>query len=147
MINEYKLGVIIPYKMIMALLKKNKYSLKKIVNISSIYGLVAPNKNLYESDEIELPIQYGLAKAALIQLTKDLAVRLSKNKIRVNCIAYGGVKGRKENNFESKYSKLCPIGRMLNDEDLPSPLDLLLSEKSDAINGHVLVVDGGWTIW
>ncbi len=146
-INEYKLGVIAPYKIIMSLLKSKKRSLKKIVNISSIYGLVAPNKNLYENFDSESLIHYGVTKSALIQLTKDLAVRLSKKNIQVNCIAYGGVEGRVDEKFKKKYSMLCPSGKMLVENDLPAPLDLLLSEKSNGINGHVLVVDGGWTIW
>ncbi len=147
LLAEYKLGVIAPYKLVLSLLKMNNKKLKKVVNISSIYGLVAPNKNLYESKEILSPIHYGLSKAALIQLTKDLAVRYSINNIEVNCIAYGGVKGRVDKNFEDRYSNLCPSGRMLLDEELSAPLDLLLSNKSSGINGHVLVVDGGWTIW
>lgn len=147
LLAEYKLGVIVPYKLLLSLLKMKNKRLKKVVNISSIYGLVAPNKNLYEKQEILSPIHYGLSKAALIQLTKDLAVRYSTNNIEVNCIAYGGVKGRVDKSFEYRYSNLCPAGRMLLEEEVYAPLDLLLSDKSSGINGHVLVVDGGWTIW
>ncbi len=147
LMNEFKLGVIVPYQLINSLLELKNTSLKKIVNVSSIYGMVAPNKNLYNTTTLETPIQYGLSKAALIHLTKELAVRLSNENIQVNCVAYGGVRGRVDENFEKKYSMLCPSGRMLCEDDLPSPLDLLLSDNSHGINGHVLVVDGGWTIW
>ena len=146
-INEYKLGIIVPYKITMKLVKINLLNLRKIVNISSIYGLVSPNSNLYNSEKEISPIHYGVTKAALIQLTKDLAVRLARNNIQVNSIAYGGVKGRVDREFEKRYATLCPSKRMLSEDDLAGPLDLLLSEKSDGINGHVLVVDGGWTIW
>ena len=145
--NEFKLGVIVPYKLVMALIKADNTSIERVVNISSIYGVVAPNLTIYKNPEIESPIHYGLAKAALIQLTKELAVRLSKNNVLVNCIAYGGVEGRANDEFKSKYSRLCPSGKMLSEDQLAKPIEILLSEGSEGINGHVLMVDGGWTIW
>ena len=42
LLDEYKLAVIVPYKLVLSLLKMKKNYLKKVVNISSIYGLVAP---------------------------------------------------------------------------------------------------------
>ncbi len=131
----------------MRLLNQNGNKLKKVVNIASIYGLVAPNIKLYSSSEQICPVHYGVTKAALIQLTKELSVRLAKKDIQINCIAYGGVKGRVNKEFEERYGNLCPSGNMLTEEDLSGPLDFLLSENSNAINGHVLVADGGWTVW
>ena len=146
LLDEYKLAVIVPYKLVLSLLKNENY-LKKVVNISSIYGLVALIEICMNPRRSNLPIHYGLAKAAMIQLTKELAVRLSGNGVEVNCVAYGGVKGRVDKNFENNYSMLCPSGRMLNESELAAPLELLLSNQSNGINGHVLVVDGGWTVW
>tara|TARA_Y100001968_G_scaffold307221_2_gene324837 strand:- start:22893 stop:23654 length:762 start_codon:yes stop_codon:yes gene_type:complete len=147
MINEFKLNVVVPYKLTTALINTKNLSLRKVVNIGSIYGKVAPNLKLYKVPERESPIHYGIAKAALIQLTKELAVRSAKNNVNVNCIAYGGVEGRVDEEFIKSYSQLCPSRRMLNKNDLSVPLDLLLSNGSEGINGHVLMVDGGWTIW
>ena len=141
------MGVFIPYQLTMSLIKQSRNNLKKVVNISSIYGLVAPNTNLYNSLGEISPVHYGVTKAALIQLTKDLAVRNAKKDIQINCIAYGGVKGRVNKEFEERYGNLCPSGTMLSEDDLSGPLDFLLSNNSKEINGHVLVVDGGWTIW
>ena len=80
-------------------------------------------------------------------MTKELAVRLSKRKINVNCISYGGIRGRVEKRFMEKYSLLCPSGKMLSDEDLCHPVDSLLSNKNNSINGQNLLIDGGWTLW
>ena len=145
MIKEYKLGVIVPYKLSIALLKMKNSNLKKIVNIGSIYGKVASNKNLKDLNCD--PLHYGVTKAALVHLTKELAVRFADQNININCISYGGVEGRVDDAFLKRYSKLCPSGRMLNVDDLSGPIDMLLSSGSQGINGHVLMVDGGWTIW
>ena len=146
-INELKLAVISPYSIVMNLLRIPSIKLKSVVNISSIYGIVAPNLNLYNSPDKESFIHYGVAKASLIHLTKELAVRLADHSIRINCIAYGGIEGRVDDAFKKRYSKLCPSGSMLKESDLLGAMDLLISDKSKGINGHTIVVDGGWTIW
>ena len=92
-------------------------------------------------------MHYGVAKAALGQLTRELAVRLSGRGIMVNCVAFGGVEGRVDDACRERYAKLCPSGRMLKEEELPGPVDLLLSSAGSGITGHVLFVDGGWTAW
>ncbi len=145
MLDEYKLGVIVPYKLTIALLRNEKSLLKKVVNVGSIYGEVAPNRNLKDLNPD--PIHYGLTKAALSNLTKQLAVRFADKNININCISYGGVEGSVDESFVKKYSRLCPSGRMLNQFDLAGPLDMLLSNDASGINGHILMVDGGWTIW
>ncbi len=146
-INEFKLSVISPYNLVMSLIQSTTINLKSVINVSSIYGIVAPNLSLYTSPETESFIHYGVAKAALIHLTKELAVRLSKKSVRVNCIAYGGVEGRVDEAFKKRYGELCPSGKMLNEKDLTGAMELLVSDQSKGINGHTLIVDGGWSIW
>ena len=77
---------------------------------------------------------------------EELSVRLAL-KMFANCVAFGGVEGRADSIFRDKYSRLCPSGRMLNQNDLCAPVDLLLSSSASGITGHTLVVDGGWSIW
>lgn len=144
-VDEYKLGIIVPYKMIISLIRSKGSNLKKVVNIGSIYGEVAPNRNLKKLDKD--PIHYGLTKAALVQLTKELAVRFAGKGININCVSYGGVEGRVDDFFKERYSELCPSRKMLKPENLSLPVDMLFSPGSEAIHGHTLMVDGGWTIW
>lgn len=146
-IGEYLLDVVIPYELSMALSSHADSKLKSIINISSIYGIVPPNPNLYNNPEKESPINYSVAKAALIHLTKELAIRLATKKIRVNSISYGGVEGRVTEEFKQKYSKLCPMGRMLTEEEVTGAVFFLISDMSVGITGHNLVVDGGWSVW
>ena len=146
-IREFEIDVVVPYELAIKLSQSRLHSLENIVNIGSMYGLVAPNPALYEGTLKNSPIQYGVSKAALHQLTRELAVRLSPNNIRVNCVAYGGVEGRVDDAFQDRYAALAPSRRMLREDEIIGPVDFLLNDSSSGVNGHVLVADGGWSIW
>lgn len=145
--NEYLLDVIVPYELTMALMMQKNSQLRRVVNIGSMYGTVAANPYLYTDSIKQSPLHYGVAKAALAHLTKELAVRLAGKNIQVNYIAFGGVEGRVDEAFRQRYAQLCPMGRMLKDDEVVSPVDWLLSNKCSGVTGHTLAVDGGWGIW
>ena len=145
--NEYLLDVIVPYELTMALMMQKGSYLRRVVNIGSMYGTVAANPHLYTDPIQQSPLQYSVAKAALAHLTKELAVRLAGKDIQVNCVAFGGVEGRVDEAFKQRYAQLCPMGRMLRDDEVVGPVDMLLSDKCSGITGHILAVDGGWGIW
>ena len=92
--GEFLLDVIVPYELTMALVMQKNSQLRSVVNIGSMYGTVAANPHLYTDPARQSPLHYGVAKAALAHLTKELAVRLSNNGVQVNCVAFGGVEGR-----------------------------------------------------
>lgn len=144
---ELLLGVIVPYELTMTLADVESSPLKSVINIASIYGVTASNLALYERPEHEAPINYGVTKAALIHLTKELAVRLAPRGINVNAVSYGGVSGRADADFEKRYARLSPAGRMLEDPDVFGAVKFLASSDARGMTGHNLVVDGGWTIW
>jgi NAD(P)-dependent dehydrogenase (short-subunit alcohol dehydrogenase family) len=146
-INEYLLDVVAPYELTMALASYPNSRLSHVVNIGSQYGAVAANPALYDDHARQSPIHYGVAKAALAHLTRELAVRLAAQNIQVNCVAFGGVEGRVDEQFKERYRKLAPLGRMLRDDEVAGPVDYLLSEMSSGMTGQVMAVDGGWGIW
>lgn len=145
LIKEIELAVFAPYRLINQLINSG-FQLTSIVNISSQYSMVAPNPNLYPDGLASSSIGYGVAKAALNHLTRELAVRLSKHDIRVNAVAFGGFEGRANRDFIDKYSEMVPNGRMLSIKEAGGPVEFLLDNCSSSVNGHVLVADGGWTI-
>lgn len=145
--NEYLLDVIVPYELTMALVQQQDSQLRRVLNIGSQYGTVAANPHLYTDPVKQSPLHYGVAKAALAHLTKELAVRLAGKNIQVNCVAFGGVEGRVDEAFKQRYAQLCPMGRMLRDDEVVGPVDMLLSDKCSGVTGHILAVDGGWGIW
>lgn len=145
--GEFLLDVIVPYELTIALAMQKNSRLSRVINIGSQYGSVAANPNLYDDPVAQSPLHYSVCKAALAHLTKELAVRLASKNIQVNCIAFGGVEGRVDEQFKARYAKLCPMGRMLQDKEVCGPVDMLLSEHFSGMTGHVLNVDGGWGIW
>jgi NAD(P)-dependent dehydrogenase (short-subunit alcohol dehydrogenase family) len=146
-LGEFKFAVTIPYELTMFLASHKKANLQRVVNIASMYGVVAPNLKLYDDYKAQSPINYGTCKAAMIHLTKELAVRLAEQNIQVNAISYGGVEGRANQDFLNRYQNLAPQGRMLNEQELYAPIRFLLAEDATAITGHNINYDGGWTIW
>lgn len=145
-INEYLLDVVIPYELSVSVAAMPHSRLHSIVNVSSIYGLVAQNPAIYDNPQKSLTPNYGAAKAALIQLTKDLAVQLAPA-IRVNSVSYGGIAGAVSTSFLNQYKKLSPQRRMLDEDEVIGPIVFLVSGQASAVTGHNLVADGGWTIW
>ncbi|WP_102783237.1 SDR family oxidoreductase [Thalassospira sp. GB04J01] len=145
--SELTLDVIVPYEISMEFGMAPGSPLKKILNVSSMYGVVAANRELYTNYERQSPLHYSVSKAAVIHLTKELAVRFAPLEIDVNCISLGGIAGRVDDQFMERYSKLCPNGRMLQKAEISQHVDYLVSPQTSGLTGHNLIVDGGWTTW
>jgi len=119
-----------------------------IVNIASIYGLVAPDQSLYSDTPRNSSEIYGMTKAATISFTQYLAVYLGKHNIRCNCVSPGGVLFKQGPEFISNYSKKVPMSRMANQEEIVAGIMYLLDvNQSSYVNGANLVIDGGFTAW
>lgn len=138
---------------VLPIMKKQKEG--KIINITSMYGIVSPDFNaLYEGENCEQytnPPHYGAAKAAMIQLTKYYAVYLGNDNIQVNAISPGPFPKKniqiENNEFIERLKKKNPLGRIGLPENITGPVLLLGSKGSDYMTGQVIQVDGGWTIW
>lgn len=146
-VQEYVLDVVVPYELTMRFSQRFRERLTTVINIGSMYGSVAVNPALYVQEDHSGFIHYGTAKAALHHLTRELAVRLAAHGTRVNAVAYGGLEGRGGSDFLKRYAAMSPSRRMLRSEDVPEPVVFLASQGASGVNGHVLAVDGGWTIW
>ncbi|CAL66989.1 SDR family oxidoreductase [Christiangramia forsetii] len=144
--GELFMDVVFPYRLSMELINNASHKIENIIFISSMYGVVAPTPSLYDNFEESSAVHYGVSKAAQIHLTKELAVRLAPE-IRVNCVSFGGIKGRTDKDFESRYKNLTPQQKMLEEEDVIGPVDFLVSDNSNNMTGQNIKVDGGWTIW
>jgi len=128
-----------------------KHRRGKIINVSSIYGMVSPRFSIYEDFPLQLnPSHYGAAKAGVIQLTRYFAGYLGPHNINVNCVtpgAFPSAKTQESAAFIAELTALNPLQRIGHPDDLKGAFIFLSSAASDYVTGHNLVVDGGWTAW
>jgi NAD(P)-dependent dehydrogenase (short-subunit alcohol dehydrogenase family) len=118
-----------------------------IVNIGSIYGVVAGDMRIYREDDRRTPEIYGASKAAVINLTKYFSCYMAPYNVRVNCISPGGIFNNQDKHFVEMYSSKVPMKRMGFEHELQSTLEYLISEKSSYLTGQNIIVDGGLTAW
>lgn len=121
----------------------------KIINVSSMYGMVAPDFSVYdESPGFLNPPHYGAAKAGVLQLTRYYASYLGKDNITVNTVTPGPFPSEnvsKDKAFISRLSEKTCLGRVGKPEDLAGIFVFLASDAANFITGQNFVVDGGWT--
>ncbi|MDR0415898.1 MAG: SDR family oxidoreductase [Propionibacteriaceae bacterium] len=117
-----------------------------IVNIGSIYGVVAPDFTLYEGHDMTSPVFYSYDKAGMIGFTRYLAGQLGPYGVRANCLCPGGFNETGDDGpFARDYAARVPLGRMATGHDVSGALVFLASDASAYVTGAVLPVDGGWT--
>jgi len=124
-----------------------------IVNISSDLGLIAPDQRLYAKNGIDhdkqnvKPITYSVVKTGLIGLTRYLATYWADKGVRCNVICPGGVENGQPVEFLKEINKRIPVGRMARVDEYQSTLLWMLSDSSSYLNGAIVPVDGGRTVW
>ena len=121
----------------------------KIVNIGSMYGLVAPDHGIYGDTGKNSPVTYGAGKAGILQLTKYAASYLAKDNIRVNCLTPGPFPqlSSVEPDFLKILQSKTMLGRTGDPNELAGALILLCSDASSFMTGTNITVDGGWAAW
>ena len=127
-------------KIIIPLMKKNNFG--SMVHISSVDALSGDDK---PQDA------YGASKAAMIRLSKSLAIQFASSNIRSNTILPGAVdtnmQKRWKNNpsAKKKLAKIIPLNRIGEAKDISNTVMFLLSDQSNYITGTEIIIDGGIT--
>lgn len=119
-----------------------------IVNIASMYGMVAPDFSMYDTEEGRNPPFYGAAKAALLQLSRYAAAELGPVGIRVNSITPGpfpATAAQENAEFVDELKARTMTGTIGGPDDIKTALLFLASPHSRFVTGSNVVVDGGWT--
>lgn len=140
-INQHtQINLVSPIKLISSFvpnMKKNRWG--RIINISSIFGVVARGKQT----------MYTATKHALNGITKALALELGPYNILVNsvCPGFTNTDLVKRNSPEKNalIAKDIPLGRFAEPKEIAELVSFLISDKNTYINGQCLVIDGGFT--
>ncbi len=144
-VNKHLGGYFLVTQQVVRTMMKQGYG--NIVNIASIYGMIAPRFELYEGTAMTVPVEYAAIKGAIIQMTRYLASYLGPYNIRVNSISPGGIFDNQPENFLKRYNQRVVLGKRMADVgDIAGVLLFLLSDASRYMTGENLVVDGGWTV-
>jgi len=113
-----------------------------IINIASVAGVVA----------LRLQIGFVAAKAAVIRMTEAMACELGPRGVRVNAVSPGStlVDATRKLFYEneavaSRLVSFIPQGRPGEAAEVARAVLFLASDAASYVNGHNLVVDGGWT--
>ena len=127
-------------KIIIPKMKKNKFG--SMVHISSVDALSGDDK---PQDA------YGSSKAAMIRLSKSLAIQFASNNIRSNCILPGPIDTSMQKRWKKnvlakrRLEKIIPLNRVGKPKDISNTIMFLLSDQSNYITGTEIIVDGGIT--
>ena len=148
--GTYEINVVASMRLIHLLSPKMaERGFGRIINVSSIYGVIGQDRR--STSAKGGAGAYTAAKHGVNGLTHYLACQLAGDGITVNSLAPGmiawsvptedGVAVRARN------ADHTPVGRNGQPEDFVTAVVFLSAEGSGFVNGHVLVVDGGWSIW
>jgi NAD(P)-dependent dehydrogenase (short-subunit alcohol dehydrogenase family) len=91
---------------------------------------------------------YGMSKAALEMLAKNLVIELSQFQINVNTISPGATlteRTLEDPDYKKIWSRITPMGRPAFVSDIANAALFLVSDKAKHITGQNLIIDGGWT--
>lgn len=123
----------------------------RIINVSSMYGVVSPDFGIYDDSPAFLnPPHYGAAKAGVLQLNRYFACYLGKYGITVNAITPGPFPSeavQQDEVFVKQLKKKNPLNRIGRPDDLKGAFVYLASDASSFMTGQNMVIDGGWTAW
>lgn len=123
-----------------------------IINVSSDLGLISPDQRLYSLEGRQFeeqpvkPVSYSVVKTGILGLTRYLATYWP-GIVRCNAICPGGVEVDQSPEFVAKISELIPLGRMARVSEYAPTMVYLMSDASSYLNGAVIPIDGGRSIW
>ena len=122
-----------------------------IIMFSSMYGQVVPDPRIYNKPLNPNPIEYGVAKAGIIHLSRYFSMYLAPRNIRVNTVSPGPFPNKQ---VQQKFPELIEhlrgktlLGRIGRREEMAGAVVFLASDEASYITGETIAVNGGWTTW
>lgn len=125
---------------------KRESTVFSLVNISSVYGVVAPKFSIYKDTEMTMPVEYSAIKSAIQHLNKYVVAYVNDSRFRINCVSPGGIFDYQPEAFLKSYKDETHGAGMLNVVDILGAVLFFLSDNSQYITGQNLVVDDGFSL-
>ncbi|MBQ0372980.1 MULTISPECIES: oxidoreductase [Providencia] len=117
-----------------------------LVNISSIYGMVAPKFDIYNNTTMTMPVEYAAIKSAIQHLNKYVVSYINDSRFRINCVSPGGIFDHQPESFLQAYKENTHGAGMLKVDEIIGSILFLLSDQSKYVTGQNIVVDDGFSI-
>lgn len=117
-----------------------------LVNLSSVYGHIAPRFDLYEGTSMTMPVEYAAIKAGLNHITRYANAVTKGSGFRSNCVSPGGILDAQPETFLKRYQSHCAEKGMLDAADVTGACLFLLSKEGRYVRGQNLIVDDGFTV-
>ena len=117
-----------------------------LVNISSIYGVIAPKFEVYESTAMTMPVEYAAIKSALLHLSRYAVKYIKDSRFRINSVSPGGIFDSQPDAFLAEYKKHTNGEGMLSVNDILGAIIFLLSDDSKFATGQNIIVDDGFSL-
>ncbi len=117
-----------------------------LVNISSIYGVVAPKFDIYDNTPMTMPVEYAAIKSAILHLNKYVSAYVNDSRFRINSVSPGGIFDHQPDDFLEAYKSNTHGAGMLDVEEVIGSVLFLLSEQSKYITGQNIIVDDGFSL-
>jgi NAD(P)-dependent dehydrogenase (short-subunit alcohol dehydrogenase family) len=117
-----------------------------VINISSVYGNIAPRFEIYKDTSMTMPVEYAAIKSALQHLSIYFMRYYKGTSVRFNCLSPGGILDKQPETFLHAYGEYSQSKGMLNAQDLVGTLVYLVSDLSEFVNGQNIIVDDGWSV-
>ncbi|WP_198780482.1 oxidoreductase [Shewanella putrefaciens] len=117
-----------------------------LVNISSIYGVVAPKFEIYDNTPMTMPVEYSAIKSAIQHLNRYVVSYVNDSRFRINCVSPGGIFDHQPEAFLKAYKEKTHGAGMLDVEEVVGSVLFLLSEQSRYVTGQNIIVDDGFSL-
>jgi len=117
-----------------------------LVNVSSIYGVIAPKFDIYNNTPMTMPVEYAAIKSAILHLSKYASSYVNDSRFRINCVSPGGIFDHQPQPFLDAYKSNTHGAGMLDVKEVVGSVLYLLSDQSRYVTGQNIIVDDGFSL-
>lgn len=117
-----------------------------LINISSIYGVIAPKFEVYDSTTMTMPVEYAAIKSAILHMSKYTVKYVNDSRFRINSVSPGGIFDNQPDSFLAKYKSHTNGAGMLDVNEILGAVLFLLSDGSKFVTGQNIIVDDAFSL-